>query len=192
MASRAVEGTGTRGREHRRGQRRSEETEDAGPFVVRVDDGRKKKKRKRGDGRKVWSTAARKNGVDCIRSRPARRDHRTWTPSRQINTNPPPGTSVGGASGGAEGGRGRCPDRAGQRRRCRGRAQVACRPSEPIKAHNLERIRTAMVWHDRVVDNIALWYILSYVITKYSRLSPHPRESQCALRRSGGATETLP
>ena len=44
MASRAVEGTGTRGREHRRGQRRSEETEDAGPFVVRVDDGRKKKK----------------------------------------------------------------------------------------------------------------------------------------------------
>ena len=42
---------------------------------------------------------------------------------------------------------------------------IVCRPSEPIKAHNLERIRTSMVWHDRVVDTIALWYILSYVIT---------------------------
>ena len=32
---------------------------------------------------------------------------------------------------------------------------TTCRPSEPIKAHNLERIRTAMVRHDHVVDNIA-------------------------------------
>lgn len=41
-----------------------------------------KRKRKRDDGRRVCSAAARKNGVDCIPVAPARRDHGTWTPSR--------------------------------------------------------------------------------------------------------------
>ena len=34
--------------------------------------------------------------------------------------------------------------------------RVACRPSEPVMAHNLARIRTAMVRLVRVADNIAL------------------------------------
>ena len=34
---------------------------------------------------------------------------------------------------------------------------VACRPSEPVMAHNLiKKTRTAMVWRVRVADNIAL------------------------------------
>ena len=33
---------------------------------------------------------------------------------------------------------------------------AACRPSEPVMAHNLAKIQTAMVRFDRVVDNIAL------------------------------------
>ena len=46
---------------------------------------------------------------------------------------------------------------------------IACRPSEPIKVHNLERIRTAMVWHDRVVDNIALWV---HIIVRNYKILP--------------------
>ena len=33
---------------------------------------------------------------------------------------------------------------------------VACRPSDPVMAHNLAKIRTTMVRLNRVVDNIAL------------------------------------
>jgi hypothetical protein len=146
-ASRAVEGTGTQGREHRRGQavRR-----DQGRWAVRSPCGywtEEKKKRKREDGRKVWSAAARKNGVDYIPVAPSEARPLDLDAIQADKHKPPPGTSVGGASGGVE----RVEEGARTGRGNGDGVEVArwivCRPAEPMKAHNLvKKTREGNEW----------------------------------------------